>query len=254
MTAIAAAMKKSGIDTDATRLYALATECLRSANAAPARALSAFLDAVCDAGGLAVKLIPREGMEPFAIDYLEQVARDMRGEGMRSQDRGGGHVQRAQQGQNVVAPTKADDGCGHLAGAHQGHMFAAAPSSPASDDERVIMSAPTEARRVAPLVIATHAAPRPPAGKPRGLAEMQRVMKVTTIFESFLLRDGTPIGELRYSQLDRFIADNAREAALLRMIRNHARPADPNERIKNIVKAKDLQRFVQLAAQEAQNA
>lgn len=254
MTAIAAAMKKSGIDTDATRLYARATECLRSANAAPARALSAFLDAVCDAGGLAVKLIPREGMEPFAIDYLEQVARDMRGEGMRSQDRGGGQPSRAQQGHLKTAPTKVDDGCGQRNIAQEGQTAGAAPSSPASDDERATSRSPEKASSSEPLVIATHAAPRPPAGKPRGLAEMQRFMKVTTIFESFLLRDGTPIGELRYSQLDRFIADNAQEAALLRMIRNHARPADPNERIKNIVKEKDLQRFVQLAAQEAQNA
>jgi hypothetical protein len=93
------------------------------------------------------------------------------------------------------------------------------------------------------------ASPQTRPGKPRSLADLAtlKAMSAPTIFDTITLRDGTPIGDLRWSQLDRFIADNAHEAALLRMVKSHAVPADPNAKVRDVVKIDVLQRFVRQA-------
>lgn len=58
------------------------------------------------------------------------------------------------------------------------------------------------------------------------------------------VRDGASIGDLRWSMLDRMILENLREAAILRSIRDQARPADANERVRDFMCADEIDRLI----------
>jgi hypothetical protein len=86
----------------------------------------------------------------------------------------------------------------------------------------------------------------PPAKPARGFAELKALREASppSVFDAHKLRDGLPIGDLRYSQLDRYIATNAREAYLLLLIKNHARPHDENMRVREIIKQDVLEKMI----------
>ena len=139
-------------------------------------------------------------------------------------------------------PQTLDGWMGNEAAASNGKPADALPSSSESAVRGATVLSPEKATSVAP-----------PHGAPRSLADMKRIREVSpTIFDTRKLRDGTPIGDLRWSQLDRFATDNAQEAALLRLIKQHAVPADPNARIRDVVSLDTLQKFVQKSAEIAE--
>jgi hypothetical protein len=72
-----------------------------------------------------------------------------------------------------------------------------------------------------------------------------------TVLDSFKVRDGRSIGDVPWSGLARMIGANAREAAVLRMVRDNigGMPADPNTRLRDLVTATDLERIIQKAAE-----
>jgi hypothetical protein len=65
-----------------------------------------------------------------------------------------------------------------------------------------------------------------------------------SIFEKIKLRDGSNLGNLKWSQIERFIAENLREAELLRRAFEHAVPANPNAPIREILKAETIESFL----------
>jgi hypothetical protein len=261
-TAMQHAFKRAGGNRNEALLYSIAVDILRKSNLSPRAALNDFLDEVRDSESLLSTLISKRDTEPFAIRYLQSVALDMRGRDSRDmRDVGGKAISsdgkrscaahdnsaQAEGKANEDVPSKAstllpsptlDDGDGNGWPASNGKTKCASPSSSESSGT-VSTSAPIKAKT-----------PLPPAGaSKRTLANMERVKKITTAFDSYLLRDGTPIGDLRYCQLDRFIGANAREAALLKLVRDYGIPADPNTRIRDIVSLETFEGFVQKSAE-----
>jgi hypothetical protein len=227
-------------------------------------ALGAFIEELSDSGGLWSKLLSVEEKRSAGLRYLNSVARDMRGgagervqahheshlsrgplpETIRSQERGA--VQQViethtEAGRAINSNPSKDGGAVHSCGGGSTHTaFGRAETNRASGGER---------SNGDKRAMVGAASPQTRPGKPRSLADLAKLkaMSAPTIFDTITLRDGTPIGDLRWSQLDRFIADNAHEAALLRLVKSHAVPSDPNAKVRDVVKLAALQRFVQQA-------
>ena len=256
-------MKMVGIDTDAAMLYSVAVELLRRYNMAARLALAPFVDAVRSEGGLMTALHTRKATELAAIEYLQNVARDMRG--ISSKGEGGGEPTQARNGKFNCSPAKVSgvDPDGEANGASRDATLEVPPQftgdgngklGSASGKSPIPIPSPTKsAMREEIFALHNNATSCvPPHGAPRrSLDAMKRIAKVTTIFDTRVLRDGTPIGDLRWSQIERFIGDNAQEAALLNMIRKHGVPSDPNARIRDIISEETMQKFIQKSAEIA---
>lgn len=81
----------------------------------------------------------------------------------------------------------------------------------------------------------------------RGVA----VIIAKSVLDTHRLLDGTPIGDVAWSSLDRRIAAGGRETALLKLIRSSGVPPDANAPVRAIVTAHALQRMIQKAAEIA---
>lgn len=96
--------------------------------------------------------------------------------------------------------------------------------------------------------------PCPPAREPsqaqRNAARRVAQTMAVTVLDTHRIRDGRAIGDVRFGELDRIRSSNTREAALLRLIQRHAQ-ADDNMRVRDVVKAKDMQIMIQKAAEIA---
>jgi hypothetical protein len=74
-----------------------------------------------------------------------------------------------------------------------------------------------------------------------------------TILDTYRIRDGRAIGDVRFGELEHLRSANAMEASLIRQIQRHA-TASHDARVRDVVKAKDLQRMIQRAAEVADAA
>lgn len=72
----------------------------------------------------------------------------------------------------------------------------------------------------------------------------------TTVLDSYKVRDGRPIGDIRIGELERLRSANAMEAAVLRQIQRLGY-ADPNMTVRMIVDHDTLARMIQKAAEVA---
>jgi hypothetical protein len=246
-TAIEAAMKRAGVDSDGALLFAIAADLLRKNGRDPSQALAGFVEELRDAGDGLMAALAKAVTEVAGLEYLRMVATDMCGDGIGARAPGvEGPVEMRRRRPVVDSPhPEVDDGSGHPGVASDGLMKQAAPSSSRSSDWKAGNSSSSSTISRSPPVAA-------PSGRPRSIADIRAIRTVaTTIFDTHKLRDGTPIGDLRWSQIDRFVAANTYEAALLRLVRDYGRPDDPNARIRDVVGLKDMQRIFQKAAEEA---
>lgn len=102
-------------------------------------------------------------------------------------------------------------------------------------------------RFVAPLACA--APVREPSLQQRAAsAAVARTISIT-VMESYRVRDGRAIGDVRYGELARLKAANAAEAAVVDQIIQHGKCEDHSMRVRDFVKVADLQRFIQRAAE-----
>jgi hypothetical protein len=69
-----------------------------------------------------------------------------------------------------------------------------------------------------------------------------------TVLDTFMVRDGRAIGDVRYGELQRMMSTNAVEAAVIRQILDHGKAAH-DARVRDVVKVDDLQKFIQRAAE-----
>ena len=180
---------------------------------------------------------------------------------------GGGNTRRASDGNSAITPAKVSGVKPDGEARNQSHESAIKETPPqllgggmgkdatASDGNKFVALPPSSESAVRGAIVATPekaSSSAPPHGAPRSLADLKRIREVSpTIFDTRKLRDGTPIGDLRWSQLDRFASDNAQEAALLKLIKQHAVPADPNARVRDVISIDTLQSFVQKSAEIA---
>jgi hypothetical protein len=265
-TAIAAAMKKANVDTDGALIYSIAQDVLRRHGVNAMGALASFVEELSDAGGLWSRLLSAEEKRSAGLRYLNSVARDMRGgvgervqgcsdslmrsgpspNNIRSEERGA--VQQGTEPHTEVGRAT-NSNPSRDGGAVQTSIVDQRPGGRAETNRE---SGGERSKSQARAIAGPDSPPSRP-GKPRSLADLTTLkeMSAPTIFDTITLRDGTPIGDLRWSQLDRFIADNAHEAALLRMVKSHAVPADPNAKVRDVVKIDVLQRFVRQAKESA---
>jgi len=91
---------------------------------------------------------------------------------------------------------------------------------------------------------------REPSPQERAIAGTAAARLALTILDTFRVRDGRPIGDVRYGELDRLRGLNAMEAAVIRQIQDHAK-APHDARVRDVVKATDLNRMIQKAAEIA---
>lgn len=231
-TAISSAMRKAGFQSGPSALYVAASEALRGATLE--QALSRFVATIA---------ADRELLDALAMQYLQIVQSDMRGKNSTEAEAQMRSDRQIRLG-SVSAETQAD-------GRPRKKVAATSPAG-----QLAVPSAPDQSRGGSDITFRHPSRPAlsitiPVPAPKRGFAE-RRALKDrvgVSIFDTIKLRDGTPVGDLRWSQLDRFIANNSREASLLRLIRDYGRPADPNARIRDVVNLADLQRMVQRAAE-----
>jgi hypothetical protein len=89
----------------------------------------------------------------------------------------------------------------------------------------------------------------PSAAQRKVGASVAKVLAVS-VLDTFKVRDGRSIGDVRYGELDRLRSSNVHEAAVIKLIQKHAQ-ADSNMRVRDVVKPDDLQRMIQKAAEVA---
>lgn len=71
-----------------------------------------------------------------------------------------------------------------------------------------------------------------------------------TVLDSFKVRDGRSLGDVRFGELESLRFENAREASIIRQIQKHC-TADANAKVRDIINTDTLQRMIQRAAEVA---
>ena len=131
-----------------------------------------------------------------------------------------------------------DDADGHPRYADKAKETAPSASSPhgseghLSDADKASPSFPSASGRAAVMRAATNIA--------------------RSVLDSFKVRDGRPIGDLAFCELETLRFDNAREAAVIRQIQRHYANAPGNALVRELIGEDDLNRFVQKAAEVAE--
>jgi hypothetical protein len=279
-TAIASAYKRAGGNTGITKLYMVATDLLRRGGKNPI----IVHDSLCEAVDRDIVLLkallaeefnigdgdlrdgvlryarkraadmtyraPAKAVEPKQTDGGDQIDVEARrccvaspstplpGEGQYVHDAQGSPTSPGQPHARSEGHSKSD--------AQAGVADASRSSSENRDDgghhvdgaQRQIAAVAREPDRVVPMAR-------------RGLAEMQAAKEAAgpSIFDTIRVRDGRNIGDVTYAGLDRLIAQDSREVALLKMIREVGIPPDPNTRVRDYVSIEQLQRMLQKAAE-----
>lgn len=85
-------------------------------------------------------------------------------------------------------------------------------------------------------------------------AASAKVMREITVLDTYKVKDGRAIGDVRFGEIERLRAESAQDALLLRQIQRYAANASPNDRVRDVVKLADFQRMQQKAAELADAA
>lgn len=97
----------------------------------------------------------------------------------------------------------------------------------------------------------TNAAParEPSAGQRAAAANVRNVVSIT-VLDTFKIRDGRAIGDVRFGEVERLRAASAMEAAIFERIQQHA-VANSDAKIRDVITPKQFQRIQQLASEDA---
>lgn len=93
--------------------------------------------------------------------------------------------------------------------------------------------------------------PRPVSSAERRARLAAHRLAGKSVLDSFKLRNGRAIGDMAFCELESLRFDNAREAAVIRQVQKHCANAPGNALVRDMIKASDLQRFIQKAAEVA---
>lgn len=232
-TAMAAAMKAGGMDTEAARLYTLTAEFIRKAGGNRAMIEMRLGDALRHDGDLLKAL-----MRP----YIAGVERDMKG-------LPGEAIVAAPLGQSRIASSRQQNGdAGRTTGAEKANY--GLPASPVNRDGKGHSAFASEG----------HVGGARPVREPSvaDLSAMREVRRVATsvtltVMDSWKIRDGRSLGDVTFGELESLRFENAREASIIRQIQRHG-TADPSAKVRDVIKVDDLQRMIQRAAEVADAA
>ena len=295
-TALAFALKKAGVNTNAALLRSIAVDELRKTDCVISRALSRFTEEVRDAGGIMAELVPYATTRDLAFAYLERVAADMGGEGLKVPAKAGDGVHFRDEIRIMAGPVDHSEGEGSGNSVRNRCAGGPSPSDPVPaqagggvrrrrDDSQKSFGSPEsregEAVHIPPdgqvrlgpsssRQVRDGAVQKPSDGqwlagrvvpipnKPRGLDAMKTQRESNDLMDTYLLLNGSKIGDLVWSSLPRLAktsaevsALSARQSALLKLIHGHVTPADPNARVRDLIKSVDLQRMIQKTAEIA---
>lgn len=225
-TALSAAMARAGYNPAADRLYVEATNALGANASSPWAAVDQFQHAIEGNADLLAALLKWDpaAFESLALEYLRSVAGDMSGGGA------------------VAAGRTSSDTRSGIAGGHI-HSGGAKPSS---DVRAGAGRTASDAHRQA----ARPGANTPiPAKAPRGasaIASVQYVMK--SALDTFLVRDGRGIGDVRIVEIPLLTEQNDREAYVLTEIKKRvdtfATNVDTEWRVRDFIKPADFKAIV----------
>lgn len=175
-----------------------------------------------------------------------------------------GHLVNADKATYALPTPRApnDSDTGHAAHADNATCNTPASLSPHDDAEGHLIHA-DGAKISSPSALSPHGSeghsrgadkatqPLPPAS---GRAAVMRAATniARSVLDSFKVRDGRPIGDLAFCELENMRFDNAREAAVIRQIQRHYANAPGNALVRDLIGEDDLNRFVQKAAEVAE--
>jgi hypothetical protein len=97
-------------------------------------------------------------------------------------------------------------------------------------------------------------APKPPAASYVAAAKTAAKAVALTVLDSFRVRDGRAIGDVTFGELESLRGANAREASVIRQIQRHAANVTADAKVRDIIKASDLERMIQRGAEVADAA
>ena len=118
------------------------------------------------------------------------------------------------------------------------------PAVPHSTAEGHEMAARQRATSIAP------SAGRDPTQVQIAAAKSVALHTARTVFDSFRVRDGRSIGDVRWHEIERLRATNAQEASsVLWQLQRHCVPANQDAKVREVVKAAELERMIQRAAE-----
>lgn len=131
-----------------------------------------------------------------------------------------------------------------------------APAGHSESAEQALRTVPAGAGKAGPgqhqrAEKALPAVPAPAHPSPAAIAAAAAARRAAaqTVLDSFTVRDGRPIGDVRWGELERLRGANAREAAVIRQILRHTNPVDHSVKVRDAIGADDLARFIQRAAE-----
>ncbi len=252
---------------DSLRLRALAYKAMQAAAMNPHLAVESFLTEVRRDRAILYELVGDKRARSIAFAYLEAATLDMKHES----ECGEAHhsVDRHDAGRSSPSDPNSETGEAQLTYERQ-PSHRPPVSEPHSEAEgaqcvfdrhgghRPLVSEPQDERKHSSDVSANPkvASVRPPAPAARQGAELSAIKAIApkSAFDSIKLRDGTPIGDLRWNRIDRMIGDNRQEAALLSLVRDYAQPGDQQAKIKDIVPLGEFERMVQRSVEALRDA
>jgi hypothetical protein len=155
----------------------------------------------------------------------------------------------AKTGQSRRAPSQQFDAGAAIAAPAKTGQTRGAPRVEPKPSEGAAIAAPAKTGQ-------TRGAPSP---RPQSVSDIRAAGAVArhiarTVLDSFRVRDGRPIGDLRWDELERLRADNAMEASVLRQLLRHGNPASPGSLVRDTVSPETLERMIQRGAEVADAA
>lgn len=215
------------------------------------RAKAMFAKAVMDSEYLARQVVAPALIRSQAEQWFARFYREMpKGEGAARDDLPLGHFRSA-------APDKISAG-GLQGRAQEGHLPIANRAEP-NDDGGLAVSAHLgqnkRAAVVTPKLSGGQASSASPANSGLPLARPQSAVDIAasakaakliaeTVYERIKMRDGRAIGDIRYSEIDRYRSADLASAAILDRVKLHAQPppgTDP--KVKDLISAETLEAF-----------
>jgi hypothetical protein len=217
-TAIAAALARAGMNTAECRLRIIATEVLKKHHGNVERAVKTFEREIDGDRGL-IREALRFYLDRYRLLVGDHPISETHAPLVAGQQSNGGRGPRSSDDPRNVAASAAGGGAGQFGRDAQGPVV------------RPVRE-PSHVERAAAATVAN---------------------RIVTVLDSFRVRDGRAIGDVRIGELEGLRAANAMEASLIRQIQRHA-VADHDARVRDVIKPDDLQIMIQKASEVADAA
>lgn len=223
-TVMATAMKKTprGAAMSAqARLDVMAARALQHHGENVLAAVGPFIREVSKDADLLACLVGEMTIRTAAVSLLLAATKMLEGGDRRACD---------VQTDAVPAGQQPDDEGGHLS--HDVQVGVAPSSAPG---------------RESVVPVTAHTRSRPDRRIAAAIAINQKIAR--TVLDSYRVRDGRSIGDVKWHEVERLRRDAGQEAAIFRQIQRQVNSAADDAKVRDLISADDLARFVQRAAE-----